>query len=93
LDNQQNTQTTAGEQNDPLQQRAIEQDAPSGSASPPPIEQCTDKQNAPTENVVNQNTTDTSLMEVHHHPKVEKKNFKEYFLECLMIFLSNETTR
>ena len=28
-------------------------------------------------------------MEVHHHPKVEKKNFKEYFLEFLMIFNKN----
>ena len=27
-------------------------------------------------------------MEVHHHPKVENKNFKEYFLEFLMIFLA-----
>ena len=27
-------------------------------------------------------------MEVHHHPKVEKKNFKEYFLEFIMIFLA-----
>jgi hypothetical protein len=27
-------------------------------------------------------------MEVHHHPKVEKKNFKQYFLEFLMIFLA-----
>lgn len=27
-------------------------------------------------------------MEVHHHPKVERKNFKEYFLEFLMIFLA-----
>ena len=27
-------------------------------------------------------------MEVHHHPKVEKKNFKEYFLEFLMIWLA-----
>jgi hypothetical protein len=27
-------------------------------------------------------------MEVHQHPKVEKKNFKEYFLEFLMIFLA-----
>lgn len=27
-------------------------------------------------------------MEVHHHPKVEKKNFKEYFLEFVMIFLA-----
>ena len=27
-------------------------------------------------------------MEVHHHPAVEKKKFKEYFLEFLMIFLA-----
>ena len=27
-------------------------------------------------------------MEVHHHPTVEKKTFKEYFLEFLMIFLA-----
>jgi len=27
-------------------------------------------------------------MDVHHHPVVEKKNFKEYFLEFLMIFLA-----
>src|ERR1700753_926412 len=27
-------------------------------------------------------------MEVHHHPHVEKKNFKEYFLEFLMILLA-----
>ena len=27
-------------------------------------------------------------MEIHHHPHVEKKNFKEYFLEFLMIFLA-----
>jgi hypothetical protein len=27
-------------------------------------------------------------MEVHHHPKAENKNFKEYFLEFLMIFLA-----
>src|SRR4026207_990895 len=30
----------------------------------------------------------TENMEVHHHPTVEKKNFKEYFLEFLMIFLA-----
>lgn len=27
-------------------------------------------------------------MEVHHHPQVEKKKFKEYFLEFIMIFLA-----
>jgi hypothetical protein len=27
-------------------------------------------------------------MEVHHHPEIEKKSFKSYFLEFLMIFLA-----
>jgi hypothetical protein len=27
-------------------------------------------------------------MEVHHYPHVEKKNFKEYFFEFIMIFLA-----
>lgn len=27
-------------------------------------------------------------MEVHHHPKIEKKKFKEYVLEFIMIFLA-----
>jgi len=27
-------------------------------------------------------------MEVHHHPHVKKKRFKEYFLEFIMIFLA-----
>jgi len=27
-------------------------------------------------------------MEVHHHPKVERKRFREYFLEFIMIFLA-----
>jgi uncharacterized membrane protein len=27
-------------------------------------------------------------MEVHHHSHVEKKGFKEYFLEFIMIFLA-----
>jgi len=32
--------------------------------------------------------TEIKTMEVHHHPHVEKKNFKEYLLEGLMIFLA-----
>ncbi len=32
--------------------------------------------------------TTKTKMEVHHHPHVAKKNFKEYFLEFLMIFLA-----
>ncbi|MEO6613823.1 MAG: hypothetical protein ABIT05_13610 [Chitinophagaceae bacterium] len=31
---------------------------------------------------------ETANMEVHHHPHVKKKPFKEYFLEFLMIFLA-----
>jgi hypothetical protein len=31
---------------------------------------------------------ETPNMEVHHHPEVEKKGFKEYLLEGLMIFLA-----
>ena len=27
-------------------------------------------------------------MEVHHHPQVEKKRFREYLLEGLMIFVA-----
>ena len=34
------------------------------------------------------NLQPTTQMEVHHHPHVEKKNFKEYLLEGLMIFLA-----
>jgi hypothetical protein len=34
------------------------------------------------------NNEPTTNMEVHHHPQVKKKNFKEYFLEFLMIFLA-----
>jgi len=32
--------------------------------------------------------TQTDTMEVHHHPHVGKKSFKEYLLEGLMIFLA-----
>ncbi len=31
---------------------------------------------------------ETNNMEVHHHPDVEKKGFKEYFFEFIMIFLA-----
>jgi hypothetical protein len=30
----------------------------------------------------------TETMEVHHHPRIEKKGFKEYSMEGLMIFLA-----
>jgi hypothetical protein len=38
----------------------------------------------PTEN----SKLQTEQMEVHHHPEIEKKGFKEYILEGLMIFLA-----
>lgn len=34
------------------------------------------------------NNEPTTNMEVHHHPHVEKKKFKEYFLEFVMIFIA-----
>ena len=37
--------------------------------------------------IINPNI-ETENMEVHHHPHVGKKSFKEYFLEFLMIFLA-----
>lgn len=37
---------------------------------------------------INNSPLTITPMEVHHHPKVEKKGFKEYFLEFLMIFLA-----
>jgi hypothetical protein len=33
-------------------------------------------------------TSEIKEMEVHHHPEVEKKGFKEYILEGLMIFVA-----
>src|ERR1022692_943251 len=45
-------------------------------------------ENASQELTIEQSKTQTENMEVHHHPNVEKKNFKEYFLEFLMIFLA-----
>jgi hypothetical protein len=42
-------------------------------------------------NETSQTTNDnqqTKNMEVHHHPNVEKKGFKEYILEGLMIFIA-----
>ena len=47
------------------------------------------KQEEVTKNISQQETIQqTENMEVHNHPHVEKKNFKEYFSEFLMIFLA-----
>jgi hypothetical protein len=49
----------------------------------------------PSDNIIPTQGTETiepkqeiQNMEVHHHPQVEKKNFKEYLLEGLMIFIA-----
>jgi hypothetical protein len=46
---------------------------------------------APTETIYQTTdiiTSDIQNMEVHHHPHVETKSFKEYLLEGLMIFVA-----
>jgi len=40
------------------------------------------------EQTLTTNHSPLTNMEVHHHPDVEKKGFKEYLLEGLMIFLA-----
>ena len=40
------------------------------------------------ESEISNNKLEIKNMEVHHHPHVEKKSFKEYLLEGLMIFLA-----
>src|ERR1035437_4899191 len=56
------------------------------------IDQSTDDSPQSTEKNISEPSTinyqPSTNMEVHHHPNVEKKNFKEYFLEFLMIFLA-----
>jgi hypothetical protein len=47
-------------------------------------------ENASHEQTIEQSKTQSENMEVHHHPDLhhKKKNFNEYFLEFLMIFLA-----
>ncbi len=47
-----------------------------------------DSQQPIVEPLTTYNLQPTTQMEVHHHPHVEKKSFKEYLLEGLMIFLA-----
>ena len=51
-------------------------------------QQETIEQTEPTNQTSEIPKSEIEIMEVHHHPRVEKKNFKEYFLEGLMIFLA-----
>ncbi|MDE3142548.1 MAG: hypothetical protein KGL19_00240 [Bacteroidota bacterium] len=43
---------------------------------------------ATSESEISNSRSEIKTMEVHHHPQVEKKSFKEYILEGLMIFLA-----
>ena len=47
-----------------------------------------DSQQSIVEPLTTYNLQSTTQMEVHHHPHVEKKSFKEYILEGLMIFIA-----
>ena len=47
-----------------------------------------DSQQSIEEPLTTYNLQPTTRMEVHHHPQVEKKSFKEYLLEGLMIFIA-----
>ncbi len=49
---------------------------PKGNDTPEDV-----NENASHEQTIEQSKTQSENMEVHHHPNVEKKNFKEYFLE------------
>jgi hypothetical protein len=60
-----------------------EQDTPSNEKKQKPVSE--EVQN---ESVTEASETKNKTMEVHHHPDVEKKNFKGYILEGLMIFLA-----
>jgi len=53
------------------------------------IEHPTSERRSPLEHLEKTNNSEKiKEMEVHHHPEVEKKGFKEYLLEGLMIFLA-----
>ena len=54
----------------------------------PPTENPEDENIPEKETEIISPNQETENMEVHHHPHVEKKNFKEYLLEGLMIFLA-----
>ena len=90
MDKNQNIEATAGEQNSAAQQAVIEQAASNEVASPIQIEQpTTDKQPRAIENTVDQNTSNTQTMEVHHpHHPAHKKKWSEYLLEFFMLFLA-----
>src|SRR5258706_9402389 len=87
MSNEQNTEHNQEEENEASLPEAANENIlpafPAGienTASQQPVES--------TELIAINEQPSTENMEVHHHPHVEKKNFKEYFLEFLMIFLA-----
>ncbi|WP_347159034.1 hypothetical protein [Pontibacter chitinilyticus] len=90
MDNKQNKEVTDGDQNESSQESSSEQDPPNESTSLAQIDQATNnKESQATENTVNQNSTVSSLMEVHHpHHPSHKKKWSEYLLEFFMLFLA-----
>lgn len=74
--------------------KAQQPSVPATTETSPPAPAETKQETQPTTpNIESQLQTQSSKpqtdsMEVHHHPHVAKKNFKEYFLEFIMIFLA-----
>lgn len=79
----------------PKEEEVSETTLPAGQAgSPPATTEQTESQiekslpDLPSKQAGGIPKSEIENMEVHHHPNVEKKNFKEYLLEGLMIFLA-----
>ena len=53
-----------------------------------PLNEETAAETGQQDSTISLSEAEPTIMEVHHHPNVEKKNFKEYFLEFIMIFLA-----
>ena len=66
----------------------IEESREDGKTECPGEQFMVDSQQSIEEPLITHNLQPTTQMEVHHHPHVEKKSFKEYVLEGLMIFLA-----
>ena len=62
--------------------------SPKGRSTESPKEVNDENSNVNEESLTTNDNPQMKNMEVHHHPHVEKKGFREYFLEFLMIFLA-----
>ena len=70
------------------EEEKIEESREDGKTECPGEQFMVDSQQSIEEPLITHNLQPTTQMEVHHHPHVEKKSFKEYVLEGLMIFLA-----